>query len=168
MRNKLRRGAVTIEMTLIGIPVIFSVISIFEMSRGVWMYHTMAAAMREGVRYATVHGINCATAPNACTITAQQVATRMFQYGAGLNPSKTHLTFISGGITNINNVTLKDCLAGGPCTATWPVSNGTGAIIEIQGIAEFNSAIAMFWPGSHPVSFAKTWFPARSADIIQF
>src|SRR5215471_18790761 len=57
-RNRQRGGSSLIEFTLVGIPIIFVLISTFEMSRGMWLYHTLAYAAREGTRYAIVHGVN--------------------------------------------------------------------------------------------------------------
>ena len=64
-RNRTRRGSSILEFVLVGIPIIFVLISLFEISRGMWTYHTMAYAVREGVCYATVHGKGCAS-PNTC------------------------------------------------------------------------------------------------------
>ena len=99
MKNARRRGATTIEMTLVGIPIIFIMISIFEISRGMWMYHTAAHAVRKGVRFATVHGLNCITnAPgvnNNCTVTANDIAAAIKFAGVGLDPATTTVTFTS-------------------------------------------------------------------------
>src|SRR5690348_3325838 len=77
MRSSSRRGATTIEMTLVGIPLIFVLISVFELSRGMWMYNTAATAAREGLRFASVHGVNCVHVPpgipNACEVTANDI-----------------------------------------------------------------------------------------------
>ena len=54
-----RRGAVTLEFTLVGIPLLFTLISTVEMSRGMWMYQTQAYAISQGVRYLVVHGADC-------------------------------------------------------------------------------------------------------------
>lgn len=65
-RGGRRGGNAMIEFVLVGIPLIFVLISIFEMARGMWLYHTLAYSVKEGVRYTIVHGQNCATAPNSC------------------------------------------------------------------------------------------------------
>ncbi len=57
--RKAERGSTVIEMTLVGIPIIFTLISVVEISRGMWMYHTLAYAAKNGVRLAVVHGRNC-------------------------------------------------------------------------------------------------------------
>src|SRR5690242_13216787 len=49
-------GQSLVEFTFVGIPMIFVLIGTFEISRGMWMYHTLAHAVRDGVRYASVHG----------------------------------------------------------------------------------------------------------------
>src|SRR5436190_22902553 len=89
--NQAQRGATTIEMTFVGIPLIFILISVFEISRGMWMYETAATAVREGVRFATVHGVNCvqdAGVPNQCDVTANDIV-RVIRLGAG-STSMTH------------------------------------------------------------------------------
>ena len=47
-----RKGVAMIEFTFVGIPMIFVLVSSFEMARGMWIYHTMAYAVKEGARYA--------------------------------------------------------------------------------------------------------------------
>ena len=74
-----------IEFTLVGIPMIFLLISIFEISRAMWNYHTLAFAIREATRYAAVHGSGCSTDPhNSCQATVAQVAQRIQDAGIGL------------------------------------------------------------------------------------
>ena len=53
-----RRGNSMIEFTLVGIPLMFVLISIVELSRGMWIYHTLAHAVKEGTRYTAVRGQN--------------------------------------------------------------------------------------------------------------
>jgi len=67
-------GQSLVEFTLVGIPLIFVLVSVFEVSRGMWIYHTLAHAVRDGVRYASVHGYNCTNNNNTCTVTMNQVA----------------------------------------------------------------------------------------------
>lgn len=168
--RRLRQGANTIEFTFVGIPIIFVLISIFEMSRGMWIYETAAHAVREGVRYATVHGYNCVSNPptvtNACAVTAADVAQVIRNAGVGLDPAATTVTFIApapGGSSF--SCALNAC----PAT-TWPPpgANTVGTPIQINIATRFRSALAMFWPGSAPVSFAETTFGATSMDFVQF
>src|SRR5260370_8018949 len=87
-----QKGSSMLEFVLVGIPVIFVLISLFEIARGMWTYHTMAYAVREGVRYATVHGKGCAS-PNTCQVTIGQITTVIQTAGVGLPASTTTVTF---------------------------------------------------------------------------
>src|SRR5689334_8095089 len=98
MKKRRQRGATTVEMTLVGIPIIFIMISIFEISRGMWMYHTAAHAANAGARYVIVHGVNCtaaATLGNTCTVTIANIAAKIKDSAVGLDPNTTTLTFTS-------------------------------------------------------------------------
>ena len=72
-----------IEFVLVGIPIIFILISVFELARGMWLYHTAAYALREGARYAIVRGNNCNLYPNNCAVTVAQVASRIRDSAVG-------------------------------------------------------------------------------------
>src|SRR5258708_26191990 len=86
-----QKGSSMLEFVLVGIPVIFVLISLFEIARGMWTYHTMAYAVREGVRYATVHGKGCAS-PNTVQVTIGQITSVIKAAGVGLPPSTTTVT----------------------------------------------------------------------------
>ena len=103
-RNRL--GQSLVEFTFVGIPLIFVLISIFEVSRGMWMYHTLAYSVKVGVRFASVHGINCvktADNPNDCVVnmgpatTPGTIAYVIRQAAVGLDPTKTTITFNASG-----------------------------------------------------------------------
>ena len=49
-RRKRSRGATILEFSLVGIGLIFVILSFFEVSRGMWTYQTLAYAVREGER----------------------------------------------------------------------------------------------------------------------
>jgi TadE-like protein len=176
MRRNLRRGATTIEMTLVGIPIIFILISVFEISRGMWMYNTAAHAVREGLRFAVVHGVDCVNNPpgviNDCAKTAAQVAAVIRFDGVGLDPANTRLTFRAPSGTGGFQCTLAGTQIGGgtSCSAVWPPNpfNARGTPLEIVITTPFNSALAMFWPGTRPASFATVNLWANSIDTVQF
>jgi Flp pilus assembly protein TadG len=169
-RRDRERGAVTIEMTLVGIPLIFILIMTFEISRGMWMYHTLAYAVKEGVRASIVHGQNCVANPpalnNNCTRTISDAAGVIQNAGVGLDLNTTNLTFKSNGTVNAT-CTLSGCAGN---TAVWPPagSNMVGTTIEIDIDTPFRSALAGFWPGTTPTSFSATTFAANSTDRIHF
>ena len=174
-----RRGQAILEFTLVGIPMIFVLISIFEISRGMWVYHTLAYSVKEGVRYAIVHGENCTKNGNTCPTSIATIAQKIRDAGVGLDigNNKTSLTFKSGGVGNPPVFTdSTTCFLGGatnPCSAlgaNWPAfgPNQVGQAIEIYIVTPFNSAITLFWPGAQPITFGKFNLPASSTERIQF
>jgi Flp pilus assembly protein TadG len=173
-RNTRRKRAnSTIEFTLVGIPLIFTLISIFEMGRGMWIYHTMAYAIKEGTRYTVVHGDDCdpTLTANNCLVTIQNIAQRIKNAGIGLDQNQLVLTFTSASVGTHScgtPSTLAACLAD---TTTWPPApdNVPGLPIQISGKIPFQSAIAMFWPGkTHAMGFAAVNFPATSQETMEF
>jgi hypothetical protein len=167
-----RRGTALVEMTMVGIPIMFTLLSIFEISRGMWLYETMAYACKAGIRYAATHGENCRSLDNivnSCDQTANQIITNAIGPAAvGVIPAVTTVTFLSADGTSIN--CQLDGSGTGGCGSDWPPAsaNAVGQTIQISMKTPFQSAIAMFWPGSSPVSVAATQFTASSQDIIQF
>src|SRR5258708_35475032 len=115
--KRTERGQSMLEFTLVGVGIMFVLISIFEASRGMWNYHTLAYAMREGTRYAVVHGANCSTDPlNSCQVTVGQIAQKIRDAGIGLDSSQFNVTFTSSGTTI--SCTLDTCLTD---ATPWPV-----------------------------------------------
>jgi Flp pilus assembly protein TadG len=166
-RNR-QRGNAVIEFTLVGIPLIFVLISVFEMARGMWIYHTLAYAIKEGTRYAIVHGSNCGISPNACQVTIGQIAQRIADAGVGLIPGDLSVTFSSTTRATTTCPTLSGCFSD---STTWPQypDNQPGLAIGITGTYPFQSALAMFWPGAGSgVSFGNVAFPATSQETIQY
>lgn len=167
------RGNATIEFTLVGIPLVFVLISTIEMARGMWIYHTLAYAVKEGTRYAVARGQN-----NPTPTTYQNVCNIIAQAGTGLLPEDLTLKFTSFSGTS-TPFTANTC----PSTQ-WPPGNNAGVIdnqpgqsISITGYYPFVSAISMFWPGAgQGMQFNKLTcqgpqslcLPASSKDVIQF
>jgi Flp pilus assembly protein TadG len=191
MRRPAERGATTIEMTLVGIPIIFLLISTFEISRGMWMYNTCATAVREGVRFATVHGVNCVNGtgvPNACEVKANDIV-KVIRAGAGnavLNSQGTSNNYGptgagAAGLDEVNTILTFNSTSGsfdckldgtstGSCANRWPpdVDNGVKKVISVSVKTPFYSALSMFWPGSAPVKFGVVNLWASSSDTVQF
>ncbi len=164
-----RRGDVMIEFTLVGIPMIFILISVVEMARGMWVYHTLANAVKEGTRYSIVHGYNCWLSPNDCKVTVGNISQRVRESGVGLIPDEMQIEFKTEGDT-VTCATLSACLSN---TSYWPVypNNQVGRRITISATYPFRSAIAMFWPGAGSGSGARFGvfnLPASSTESIQF
>ncbi len=180
--KKTRRGNATLEFTLVGIPLIFVLISTFEMARGMWLYHTLAFAVKEGSRYAAVKGrgyvdntgADCASPPYTNCPTVAAIAARVRDMGVGLDPAEMSVTFTagSGGATTSHSCPdksrLSDCLND---TAQWPPAamNVPGMEVGVSATYPFRSAIAMFWPGADVVGpFPTFHLPANAVEEIQF
>jgi hypothetical protein len=189
---KSRRGNTVLEFTLVGIPLMFVLIGIFEISRGMWVYHTLAYAIKQGTRYAVVHSENCSVSPNSCSVTIGTVAALIRDAAVGMPPagaktSQLQLTFCAppgsaaptcvpgaaqtSSCSGINPCTcyLQDCLG---IPTTWPPTgaNRVGLDdLEIVGIYPFTSAIALVWPGAHSVNNFPTFnLPASARERVQF
>lgn len=187
--RRILRGNATIEFTLVGIPLVFVLISTIEMARGMWIYHTLAFAVKEGTRYAVARGQN-----NSTPATYRSVCNAIVQAGTGLLPEDLSLVFKSDliGTTFTHSYgpfTADTCAPSGHNpTDAWPpgdnlalIDNQPGQTISITGAYPFASAIAMFWPGAGPgMTFSpgtpqaacsnKFGFclPASSQDVMQY
>lgn len=181
-----RSGNAMIEFTLVGIPMIFILISVFELARGMWLYHTAAYAMREGARFAIVHGNDCNIPPSNCSVTLREISTRIRDGALGLLPTELqNIDFVAyndsgaqvGTPQHCN--TLEDCLRAGALGDTYWPSGPPGAFdtaggyrhinrVEVSGQFPFRSAIAMLWPGARPMNFGVFVFPASSKETIQY
>jgi Flp pilus assembly protein TadG len=163
-----QRGNALIEFTLIGIPLIFVLISIFEMARGMWIYHSLQHAVKEGARFAIVHGVNCSTAPNACGKTVGDVARVIQNSGVGLIPNDVTLTF-SSETQAFAPCVLSACLTDTTAFPSVEPGNLPGHAVTITGTVRFQSAVAFFWPGAgRGFSFPAFNLPASARERIQF
>jgi hypothetical protein len=155
-----------LEFVLVGIPMIFVFISIFEIARGMWTYHTLAYAVREGVRYAAMHGQGCAS-PNTCQVTIGGITSVIQSAGVGLDADTVTVTFTpSSG--SASSDTMTNQLAS---TTIWPPSgaNAPGQNITIAVKYPFRTFLAMFWPGTRAFNGSGVFYlPAASTEKIQF
>jgi len=175
MRSKNERGNALIEFTLVGIPLIFILISIFEISRGMWIYDTLAYATKDAARYASVRGQQWAHACSGvadCPPTIATLAGRLKNAGVGLLPDKLTVTFTSN--TRTVSCTLDQCLGNTSCfpsdSCGTNLDGGTqGLPVTITARYPFQSAIAMFWPGAGgSVIFGTISLPATAREKIMF
>lgn len=174
-RDRGRAGNTLVEFSLFGIPIIFVLISVFEMARGMWVYHTLAYAARETARYAAVHGQLCVNSSTGCALTIAQVAGRLQYAGVGLLPSLLNATFQSSTRTITCNP-LQNCLANSACfptaadcSATLDSGAAQGQPVSVTATYSFQSAISMFWPGTGSgIVFGTFNLPAKSQERILF
>jgi Flp pilus assembly protein TadG len=164
-------GSTIVEFTLVGIPLIFVLISTFQMACGMWLYHTLAFAAKEGSRYAIVHGVNCSRNGNSYCVTVADIATVINNAARGLDPSRMTVTLAPSSGSSTTD-TLANLMNGSTySTTTWPPSgsNGVGQPLTISVVYPFNSGISMFWPGTKPTdALGRICLPASSTDVIQF
>lgn len=165
LRGRGQRGSSLVEFTLVGIPLIFILVSTFEMARGMWMYATMAYSVREAARFASVKGHNCAVL-TTCSITVGDVIRTIEREGVALDRTRTNVSLITAATTITCNP-MNTCEGNG---ALWPpaTENDTGQPISITARAPFISALAMFWPGGAPRVLGTKYFTARANEQIQF
>ncbi len=169
MRNK-RKGTAILEFTLVGIPMIFVLISIFELARGMWMYHTTAYAVKEATRLAIVKGQGYVYARDklgGTGVTVGRIVAEIRQAGVGLDVDDAGSEVkLSGGF---DCKPIRVCLGN---TAQWPPggSNRRSQPLSIEVVVPFRSALAMFWPvgGGAARTFGVKYFRAYSEDRIQF
>ncbi len=151
-----------------GIPLIFSLISIVEISRGMWIYMSQAYAVNVAVRYVIVRGFDCTSNGNSCAATVGQIANQLATAGTGLVPANWNVTLQSAsGANNITCNPLSNCLTD---DTTWPPvpDNSVGSTVAISATYPFTSALSMFFPGSKPVSFGTYNLPAYSKQLIEY
>ena len=163
---KTESGNALVEFTLVAIPLIFLLISIVELSRGMWVYGTLAHAVKEGTRYAIVHGQGCAQASTNCPVTLGAVATVVQQAAVGLDPAQFNVVLAAGGSTQ-SCAPLSTCLSS---SSAWPAApnNSIGLPVKISGTYPFRSGLSMFFPGSRPVAFSVYNLGAESQEEILF
>ena len=141
------RGSSMVEFALVGIPVTFLMITIMQMGLAMWSYHTLAYAVREGVRYASTKGPGCDIAGNTCAITVGDVAQTVASAGIGLQANQLNLTLTSSA-GSVTCTPLSSCSSN---TTRWPPSSVA---------AQSNISIA----GSYPIHVVL--LPFTSGPII--
>jgi Flp pilus assembly protein TadG len=181
LRHKLRRrrtrGEALIEFTLLGIPMLFVFVSIEEMARGMWQYHTLQFAVKAAASYASLHGATCSSGTNSCSVNVSSVVNVFSSNAIGVPMSNVALTLTSEN-ASVTCSQVSTCSTNASWSTTWPPSaNGDNAVgnwIKIRADYTFNTALAMFWPHGGTAKFSsasgngKFDFPGYSMQYIQF
>ena len=158
-----------------GIPMLFLWVSILEMARGMWQYHTIQYACKMTAAYASVHGATCAS-PNNCLVNMSNVVNRFQTNAVGVSMANVALTLTSksGSVTCTQ---VSTCSSNSSWSTTWPPTsdNAVGNSIKVRADYTFSTALSMFWPGAgKPWSFGSSVgsglfdLPGYSYQIIQF
>ena len=127
-----------LEFTLSSIPLIFVMVSVVQMSLGMWNYHTLNEAVKITTRTAAVRGVDCASL--ACAMTVGQITQMLTTKGSGWLTGSLNATLTdANGAINCNPVST--CTSS---TTTWPRSGGnaTGQVISISATYPFKSPIS--------------------------
>ena len=149
IRRPSETGNAMIEFTLVGIPLIFILLATFEMARGMWLYNTAAHAVREGARFAAVHGEDCSTAPNKCWVTVGDVAAVIRAAGVGLDPADFWVALITTApntVPAVTYTTLSTLLTNGSTFAA-DATGAAGNDVTVAGIYHFRTALTALFPG---------------------
>ena len=153
-----RRGNTLIEFTLLGIPMIFIMVSVVSVSIDMWQFLDLPYCVEETARYVTTHGQGCSQNGSNCLITVGNVAAFFESQTAALDPSQVNVTLTDGsGSTNCNPVS-----ACGASSAQFPNAgyNSPGSDVKVQATYVLKNPIAMFWPpdkdGSHDFTVGAT------------
>ncbi len=160
----MRRGNAMVEFTLIAMPLIFLMLGTFEAARWAWLYHTLASAAKAGARFASVHGNNCATSPNQCTITQAQVAQAIQSAGLGLAPGDltVQLSVAGNSTRNVGPMPLSQLLTG---TACWPVSDNCTRALPGATTAD-DVQVSLTYPFHSAVM--RVNLPAAARERVRF
>ena len=165
-RLRSRRGSTSLEFIMAGIPLMFILFSAFESARGMWTYEMMAYAVREGTRYASVHGNGCSS-PNSCQVTIGQIASRIQTSGPLISSSST-LTFTPASGSAVSG-TISSLASN---STVWPPTgaNAPGQNVKIAVSYPFQTILAVFWAGAGPPLNDSQTFTLRasSTEPIQF
>ena len=159
MRQPLRKGQTLVEFALVCIPLIFILISIVELSRFMWSYHTLAFAVERGARYVVVHGQTSTTSVSAVTSIIRNAAP-------GLDPGQLTVALRAASATR-NCAPLSACDG---VASQWPdsTSNSPGQSITVEAVYPFRSALSMFWPGVGAVRFGVVNMGAAATEEIRY
>jgi Flp pilus assembly protein TadG len=157
-------GNSVLEFALTSIPLIFVIISVVQMSLGMWNYHTLNESVKITTRTASLRGTDCASL--ACAMTVGEIAQMLTTKAIGLLPGSLNVTLTDANVA-INCDPVSSCTSS---TTTWPRSGGntTGQVISISATYPFTTAISMFVPGRGGTQFAKLTFSAVSQQVIDY
>jgi Flp pilus assembly protein TadG len=163
-----RRGQGMLEFTLVAVPFLFVIISLWWMGFGMWEYHTLSEAVNYTARSASAHGAGCISQTCATTVgsTAQALATNAI----GIPASQLNATFTStASNTPITCNPLSTCTSN---SAAWPTLTGNsvaaGATITIAVTYQFSSAISLWIPGVGSKLFNPVTLGAQAQAPIVF
>lgn len=162
-KKRQQLGNAALETGLIVLPLMLIILATTELTRGMWMYHTVTTAIKTGTRSATFHGSDCIAAMATCPDTVASVASAVQNSGIGLDAGALQLTLIADG-TSYACGSLTQCVSD---TTQWPPAghNAPGLSISVRGVYAFHSVLSSFWPGHASASMN---YVGEANDVIEF
>jgi len=172
------RGNQTLEFTILGLPLVFILFSIANMSLAMLTMHTMQEAVEQGARYAATRGSTCSSGSNTCSVQVQDIAGVIASSAAGVSASKLSVTLTpaddAGNAITCNplNTCLSSCSSGCSASRTvvWPTStnsdNSPGKDVIVAADCTVAAPIFMFWDGT--VKTPSSTFHAYSRQRLMF
>ena len=153
------RGSQMLEFALIGIPFIFLILAIVQMSIGMFTYNTLASAVDLGARYASVR-------PKG---SVGSVAKQIVGNSPGLLPG--NLSLVMSGTVNGVSANVATCLASS-CVSqmgtVFPTGTALADTVTISGTYPFATPLAVFWPAEGVLHLAGTvTLGATTTQLIQ-
>jgi Flp pilus assembly protein TadG len=163
--NARRRGSTMLEFTLIGVPLICTLFSLFWMAMGMWQYHTIAEAVNATARTASVHGAGCSG--KTCGTTVASVARQIASSALGIPDSQMNVTLNSTATGDFSCNPVSDCYSNN--SAFPSVSGNTAAAtVTISATYQFSPAISFWTPWSGGMTFNPVVLGANSSQPIVF
>ena len=159
-----RRGSTMLEFTLIGVPLICTLFSLFWMALGMWQYHTLAEAVNATARAASVHGAGCLG--KTCATTVASVARQLASNAIGIPAGQMNVTLnAASGQISCNPVST--CYSN---SNAFPSSsaNTTSTSLTISATYQLSPAISFWSPWSGGVRFNPIVLGANSSQPIVF
>ncbi len=154
-----------LEFTLIGVPLICTLFSLFWMALGMWQYHTIAEAVNATARTASVHGKGCFG--KTCATTVGSVATQIASSALGIPASQLNVTLHSNDTGDISCNPISTCYSS---STAFPSTNGntTATMVTISATYQFSPAISFWTPWGGGVTFNPIVLGANSSQPIVF
>lgn len=169
-RRHRQSGNVALEFTLVGIPLIFILISIINISFTMMTLHTIQEGVEQGARFVIGRGAGCTAKSNTCTTTIGTISDAMQLFDAGVDPRVLRVTFTTASGTSTSCNPLASC--HGNSTVWPPASNGDnlpGKDILLSADYPCFSVIGMFWPSDGGATlFGKMTLHAYSRQRMTF
>lgn len=155
------------EFMLLGVPLLFMALAIFEVSMLMWRYITMAQTAQQTAMYISVHGNTCTLNGNTCTIKVSDVATYIQNVGVGLPASSLNITLACTGCTSVTCSPLTTCTSN---TTTFPplANNAVGNNVTVTATYALTNPVYMFWTAKNQGSIGDLTLGATSTQRIVY